>query len=174
MARAFGRGQAAWYSAAIMRRIDRLDLITLPLRTAVLLVLLLSAYYLGYGSPVQEWRKESPGLGVVAKYTRNGRPWRIFYDRDLDRKWDQWIDERGGGPYIVSIDDDRDGKPDRDEDEFGAAMSSWRAAELRARKSFIEFVWNPTQLEYVALALLLYTMFEFAVRSVTQNRDEPT
>ncbi len=153
-----------------MRGINRLDLITLPLRTAVLLVLLLSAYYLGYGSPLQEWRKELPGRGVVAKYTRDGRPWRIFYDRDLDRKWDQWVDERGGPPYIVSFDDNRDGRPDRDEDEFGVAMPSWRAAELRAGKSLFEFVRTPRQLEYVALALLLYTMFEIAVRSLTQAR----
>jgi hypothetical protein len=152
-----------------MQRAGWLDLITLPLRTAVLLLLTFSAYYLGYGSPQEEWRKESPETGVVARYTRDGRPWRIFYDRDADRRWDQWIDERGGPPYIVSIDDNGDGQPDRDVDEFGTAMTAWRASQLRATKTFWEFVTNPRQLQYVALAILMYTLFEFAIRSLTKN-----
>jgi hypothetical protein len=142
----------------------RLDLITLPLRATVLLVLLWMAYYFGYGSPLEVWRRESVENGVVAKYSRNGRPWQIFYDRDRDRKWDMWIDERGGPPYIVSIDDNDDGDPDRDEDEFGTALPVWRVSRLRAEKTFVEFIHNARQLQYMGLAVLLYTLLEFGVR----------
>jgi hypothetical protein len=144
--------------------LSRLELITLPIRTLVLLFLLYGAYYFGYGTPTEEWRKETPG-GVVARYTRNGRPWRIFYDRDRDRKWDMWIDERAGTPFIVSIDDNRDGSPDRDEDEFGNRLSSWQGAGIRARKTFSDFVRNPRQWQYAGLALMLYTMLELIIRS---------
>lgn len=145
----------------------RIELITLPLRTVVLLFLLYAAYYFGYGTPLEEWRKESPETGVVAKYTRNGRPWRIFYDRDRDRKWDMWIDQRAGHPFIVSIDDNYDGEPDRDEDEFGQPLSPWRGAQLRAEKTLVEFLGNARQLQYIALALMLYTLLEFVIRSAT-------
>ena len=91
-----------------------LELITLPLRTVVLLVLLLMAYYAGYGAPEQVWRKESPEGGVVAKYTRNGLPWRT---------------------------------------------------ELRAEKTFLDFISNSRQVQYTAIALMVYTLLEFAVRS---------
>lgn len=148
----------------------RLELITLPIRTAVLLFLLYAAYSFGYGPPVEQWRKDTPETGTVAKYTRNGRPWRVFYDRDRDKKWDMWIDERAGAPYIVSVDDDRDGEPDRDEDEFGNRLSSWRAAELRAYKTFAEFLTNARQVQYTALAFMLYTLLEFAIRSMTGER----
>jgi hypothetical protein len=142
----------------------RLELITLPIRALVLLFLLYGAYYFAYGTPIEEWRKESSGA-VVARYTRSGRPWRIFYDRDRDRQWDMWIDERAGTPIIVSIDDDRDGLPDRDEDEFGNPLSSWQGAGIRARKTFSEFVRNPQQWQYLALALMLYTLLELFIRS---------
>jgi len=147
----------------------RLELITLPLRTGVLLVLLYGAYYFGYGSPLLEWRKESMETGVVAKYTRDGRAWRIFYDRNNDRKWDMWIDERAGPPLIVSIDDNFDGEPDRDEDEFGNPLSAWQGAELRAKKTFSDLVHNPRQWQYVAIALMLYTLLELAIRTMTTN-----
>ena len=84
---------------------------TLPVRTTFLLLLFGAAYYLGYGTLRQEWRKDSPGSGIVAQYSRNGRPWRTFYDRNRDGKWDLWIDERAGHPYIISIDEDGDGVP---------------------------------------------------------------
>jgi hypothetical protein len=142
-----------------------LDLITLPLRTAVLLLLFGIAYYYGYGIPHEEWRKESPETGVVACYSRNGRPWRTFSDRDRNRKWDVWSDERAGRPYIVSIDDDGDGEPEREEDELGSPLSAWRVAELRARKTLVEFLHNRRQLVYSGLALLLYATLEFIVRS---------
>ena len=150
--------------------LKKLELITLPLRASVLLVLLWLAYYFGYGTPLEEWRRESPESGVVAKYTRNGRPWRIFYDRDKDRKWDMWIDERGGPPYIVSIDDNRDGEPDREEDEFGIALPAWRGSQVRAEKTFVEFLHNAKQLQYTGLAVLLYTLLEYAIRSMTSER----
>lgn len=95
-----------------------LDLVTLPIRAGVLLILWGLAYYHGYGTPREEWRKESPETGLAARYTRNGRPWRIFCDLDRSGKWDRRVDERSGRPYIVSIDDDGDGKPDREEDEW--------------------------------------------------------
>lgn len=148
----------------------RLELITLPIRTLVLLFLFYAAYSLGYGTPVEQWRKDTPESGVVARYTRNGRPWRIFYDRDRDNKWDMWIDERAESPYIVSIDDNHDGQPDRDEDEFGNPLSAWRAAELRAHKTWVEYLANPKQLQYTGLAFILYTLLEFVVRSMTSER----
>ena len=124
------------------------------------------AYYYGYGIPLEEWRKESPEMGVVASYSRNGRPWRTFYDRDRNRKWDVWIDERAGRPYIVSIDDDGDGEPDHEEDELGSPLSAWRVAELRARKTLVEFLHNRRQLVYSGLAILLYATLEFIIRSL--------
>jgi len=149
---------------------SRLELITLPVRTAVLLILFYGAYYFGYGTPVELWRKDSPETGVVAKYTRNGRDWRVFHDRNRDRKWDMWIDERGGPPLIVSIDDNHDGQPDRDEDELGNRLTSWQGAQLRARKTFTDFLHNPQQWQYAAIALMLYTLLELAIRSVTGPR----
>jgi hypothetical protein len=128
------------------------------------------AYYLGYGPPVQDWRRESAETGAVARYTRDGRPWRLFYDRDLDRRWDMWIDERAGPPYIVSIDDTRDGNPDRHEDEFGNPLSGWHLSELRAEKTFSEFLASARQLQYTAIALMIYTLLEFAVRSATREK----
>ena len=145
-----------------------LDLVTLPIRTGVLLSLWGMAYYCGYGSPQEEWRKESPEMGVVARYTRNGRPWRIFYDRDRNRKWDMWIDERNGYPYIVSIDDDGDGKPDREQDEWGNRLSAREMAALRARKTLIEFLHNSRQLVYTVLATFLYGLLEFMVRLLSR------
>jgi hypothetical protein len=144
-----------------------LDLVTLPIRTGVLLSLCGMAYYFGYGKPQEEWRKESPEMGVVARYTRNGRPWRTFYDRDRNCKWDIWIDERDGRPYIVSIDDDGDGKPDREEDELGNRLSARQMAELRARKTLAEFLHNSRQLVYTGLATFLYGLLEFMVRRLS-------
>jgi hypothetical protein len=153
-----------------MRRKIPVELLTLPLRTAVLLFLLWGAYYFGYGNPQLDWRQESPETGVVAKYSRNNRPWRTFYDRNLDRKWDKWIDERGGSPPIVSIDDNGDGQPDRDEDESGKPIPSWRASQLRAAKTFSEFIHNPLQVQFTAFALLLYAGLEFAIRWITSPK----
>ncbi len=144
-----------------------LELITLPLRTAVLLFLVWGAYSFGYGSPQLEWRRTFPENGVVAKYSRNNRPWRIFYDRDGDKKWDMWVDERGGSQSIVSIDDNADGEPDRDQDEFGKPLSTWTVAELRAEKTFGEFIHNARQVAYTGLAISLYALLEFAIRSIT-------
>jgi hypothetical protein len=146
--------------------VRRLDLITLPLRATVLIILLWLAYYLGYGDPVEEWRRESPETGVVARYSRNGRPWRIFYDRDRDRQWDMWIDERVGPPLIVSIDDDGDGRPDRDENEFGQPISRWQGSEWRAQKTAVDFFSNPRQLQYIGIALMIYTLLELGARTI--------
>lgn len=143
----------------------RLDLLTLPIRTVVLLLLLYGAYSFGYGEPVEEWRRETEEGGVVARYTRDGRPWQIFYDRNRDRQWDMWIDERGGSPTIVSIDDNGDGRADRDEDEFGNPLSGWDASQLRAKKTFSEFFQTPRQWQYASLALMLYTLLELFIRS---------
>ena len=145
-----------------------LELLTLPLRAAVLLFLLLGAYDIGYGNPQLEWRRESPETGVVAKYSRNNRPWRTFYDRNSDRKWDKWVDERAGSPVIVSIDEDGDGRPDRDEDESGHPISAARAAQLRAEKTFWEFVHNARQVQLTALAVTVYVFLEFVIRSMTR------
>jgi len=144
----------------------RIELLTLPLRSAVLLFLLWGAYYAGDGNPQLDWRKESE-TGVVAKYSRNNRDWRIFYDRNRDKQWDMWIDERGGSNLIVSIDDDGDGEPDRDEDEFGNRLSAWSVAQLRAEKTFGEFIHNARQVQYTGLAMALYILLEFAIRSLT-------
>ena len=149
--------------------IRRLELITLPLRTAVLLVLVGLAYFYGFGAPIEDWRKDSPETGVVARYTRDGRPWRIFYDRNHDRKWDMWIDERAGPPLLVSMDTDGDGQPDQDQDEFGTPIPSWRAAQIRAFKTASEFLNNPRQLQYTAIALMIYVLLEFLIRSNTQK-----
>jgi hypothetical protein len=151
----------------------KLDLITLPLRAAVFIILIWLAYYFGYGNPFEEWRQESPETGVVARYSRNGRPWRIFYDRDLDRRWDMWIDERGGPPLIVSIDDDGDGRPDREEDEFGEPITVWKGSQWRAEKTAVEFFHNARQLQYMGLAVLLYTLLELGVRSFAGGREVP-
>lgn len=145
----------------------KLEFLTLPLRALVLLFLLYGAYYFGSASPIEDYRKESAETGVVAKYSRSGEPWRIFYDRDRDRQWDMWIDQRGGPPYIVSIDDNRDGDPDRDEDEFGNPISARGLAQLRAEKTFFELLNNPTLLQYAGLAVMMYTLLEFAARSLT-------
>ncbi len=148
----------------------QLELITLPMRTLVLLFLLYGAYYFGYGTPLQEWRKDSPETGVVAKYTRDGRPWRVFYDLDRDRMWDMWIDERVGPPYIVSIDDNHDGQIDREEDEFGNPLSSWKGAQIKAQKTLIDYVNNALQLQYTAIAFMIYTLLELAIRSSTSEK----
>jgi hypothetical protein len=150
---------------------SKLELITLPIRTAVLLFLLWLAYFYGFGNPLEEWRRETTEDGVVAKYSRDGRDWRIFYDRNRDREWDMWIDERGGPPLIVDIDDDFDGRPDRHEDELGQPLSTWRGAGLRAQKTFGEFFRNPRQLQYTGLAFMLYILMEFAIRWATASRD---
>ena len=148
--------------------LKRLELITLPLRTAVLLVLLLLAYYFGFSNPTEESRTESTATGVVARFSRDGRPWRIFYDRNRDRKWDMWIDERGGAPLLVSVDTDGDGRADLDQDEFGKSIPSWRSAGMRASKTAGEFFKNPRQLQYTAIAVMLYVLLEFLIRSLTQ------
>ena len=132
-----------------------LELITLPLRTAILLFLLGAAYYFGQGSPQEEWRETSPETGVVRGYSRNDRPWRIFYDRDMNGQWDMWIDVRAGIPYLVSIDEDGNGRADREEDELGQRLSAWRAAEIKGHKTLIEFLHSRSQLAYVGLAMLI-------------------
>ena len=146
----------------------RIELITLPLRTVVLLVLVLLAYYFGFGNPTEESRTESPSTGVIDRYTRDGRPWRIFYDRNRDRQWDMWIDERGGAPLLISIDTNGDGRPDLDQDEFGRPVPAWRSAGIRAAKTAGEFFRNPRQLQYTAIAVMLYVLLEFLIRSQTQ------
>jgi hypothetical protein len=140
------------------------EIVTLPVRTGFLLLLFGAAYYLGYGTLREEWRKDSPGSGIVARYSRNGLPWRTFCDRNRDGKWDMWIDERAGHPYIVSIDEDGDGKPDRDEDERGRPLSAWRASKLRSYKTILEFLHNRRQMAFTGLAILLYAVLEFVVR----------
>ncbi len=75
-----------------------------------------------------------------------------------------WIDERAGHPYIVSIDEDGDGKPDRDEDERGRPLSAWRASKLRSYKTILEFLHNRRQMAFTGLAILLYAVLEFVVR----------
>jgi len=147
----------------------RIELLTLPIRTTVLLFLLWGAYYAGDGDPQLDWRKETES-GVVAKYSRNNRAWRIFYDRNRDKRWDMWIDERGGSNLIVSLDDNGDGEPDRDEDAFGNRLSAWTSARLRAEKTFIEFIHNPRQVQFTGLALTVYILLEFAIRSYTANQ----
>jgi hypothetical protein len=80
-----------------------------------------------------------------------------------------WIDERAGHPYIVSIDEDGDGKPDQDEDERGKTLSAWRASELRSYKTILEFLHNRRQLAFSGLAVLLYAVLEFAVRTYLRS-----
>ena len=80
-----------------------------------------------------------------------------------------WIDERVGPPLIVSIDDNRDGQADRETDEFGNAVSMWRSSQLRAWKTAVEFFHNPRQLQYVGLAVLLYTLLELGARSISNE-----
>lgn len=133
------------------------------------MILWAAAYYYGYGTPHEEWRKQSPGTGLVARYTRNNRSWRTFFDRDLNGKWDMWIDERAGHPFIVSIDNDGDGKPDGEEDESGRPLSASRVAELQAYKTLVEFFHNRRQLAYSGLALAFYCLLEFTVRSLNRS-----
>lgn len=147
---------------------SRLELITLPLRTVVLLFLLWAAYHFGNDNPLLDSRTDTPETGVVANYSRNGRPFRIFYDRDRDKRWDMWIDARSGAPPIVSIDDNGDGQPDRFEDESGRPLSAWQLAQLRLKKGFVEFVRNSRHVQYTGLALLLYILLEFGIRLVTR------
>lgn len=146
-----------------------LDTITLPLRAGVLLALLGSAYFFGFPAPFEEWRKSSAETGTVARYSRNGRPWRIYYDRNLDRRWDMWIDERGGPPLIVSVDDDGDGEPERERDEFGNPLSPWRSAQLKADKTLVEFFHNPAQLSYTGIAVAVYMGLEFVIRVLSRR-----
>jgi hypothetical protein len=146
------------------------DLITLPVRSAVFLLLWAMAYYYGYGTLREESREESSETGVMVRYTRNGRPWRTLCDRDKDGKWDVWIDERAGQPYIVSIDTDGDGRADRDQDESGNLLSGGRAAKLRAYKTLIEFLHNRRQLAYAGLAIVAYGLLELLVRLSIQRR----
>jgi hypothetical protein len=140
------------------------DFLTLPARATFLLLLFGLAYYLGYGTPKEDWRKDSPETGVVVRYTRNGRSWRICYDRDRNQKWDMWIDERAGQPYIVTIDDNGDGRPERKLDEWGNALSARQLSTLRSYKTLIEFLHNPRQLVYAVLAALIYGALEFLIR----------
>jgi hypothetical protein len=146
-----------------------IDLISLPLRAAVLLILLGLAYYLGYGTIYAEWQKDTPETGIMVRYTRNGRPWRRFYDFDRNGKWDKWTDERAGSPYIVSFDDDGDGKVDREEDEMGRPLSAHQTAMQRSYKTLVEFLHNPTQLRYSALAIFVYGFLEFWIRRLVRH-----
>jgi hypothetical protein len=148
-----------------------LELVTLPLRTIVLLFLFWAAYYLGNSNPQLDWRKESPESGVIAKYSRNNRPWRVFHDRNSDKVWDMWIDERGGAPVLVSVDDNGDGRPDRDQDEFGKPVDAWEASKRRARKTLDDFYHNPRQIQFTGFALMLYVLLEFAIRSTTAKKN---
>ena len=145
------------------------ELVLLPVRAGFLLLLLGMAYTLGYGTLREDWRKDSPDSGIVARYSRNGRPWRTFCDRNRTGKWDMWIDERAGHPYIVSIDDNGHGKPDRDQDEWGRPLSTWQVSKLRSYKTFIEFLHNRRQVAFSALAILLYAALELAIRIGTSR-----
>lgn len=145
------------------------DVVTLPIRAGVLLSLWAIAYSCGYGIPKEEWKKESPETGLVVRYSRNNRPWRTFNDRDRNGKWDRWIDERAGHPFIVSIDDDGDGKPDREEDELGRRLSASYLSALRAHKTLVEFLHNRRQLVYSGLVVLFYGFLELAVRVVARR-----
>lgn len=137
---------------------------TLPVRATFLVFLFGMAYYLGYGTPQEAWRKASRENGIEARYTRNGRLWRTFCDRNQNGTWDMWIDERAGHPYIVSTDEDGDGMPDRDLDETGKPLSAWSASQLRSYKTVVEFLHNRRQLAYFGLAILLYSALEFTIR----------
>lgn len=109
-------------------------------------------------------------MGVVVRYTRNGRPWRTVCDRDRNGQWDVWIDERAGRPFIVSIDTNGDGKPDREEDESGKTLSGAQAAKLRASKTLVEFLHNPRQLAYTGMAIVVYGLLELCVRLSIHRR----
>ena len=89
----------------------------------------------------------------------------MFYDTDRDRRWDMWIDERGGPPLLVSIDTDKDGVADLNQDEFGNTVPAWRSAQIRAAKTARDFLGNPRQLQYTAVAFMLYVLLEFLIRS---------
>ena len=145
------------------------EIVTLPVRAGLLLLLFAAAYYLGYGTLREETREESPGSGTMVRYSRNGRPWRTFCDRNRDGKWDMWIDERAGHPYIVSLDDDGDGRPDRDEDEWGRSLSTWQVSKLRSYKTILEFLHNRRQMAFSGLAILLYAVMEFTVRTYLRS-----
>ena len=145
------------------------DLISLTLRSAALFILLALAYYFGYGTLHKDWGQDSPETGVTVRYTRNGRPWRTYYDFDRNGKWDKWIDERAGSPSIVSFDDNGDGKVDREEDEMGRPLSPRQTAKLRFHKTFVEFFHNPMQLFYSALAIFLYGLLEFWIRRLVRR-----
>lgn len=136
----------------------------LPLRATLLLSLMGMAYWLGYGTLREEWRKDSPETGISACFARNGRRWRVFCDRDRNGRWDMWIDERAGHPYLVSIDDNGDGKPDRVEDEWGISLSGWQLAKLQGYKTLVEFLHNRLQLLYSLLAFVIYGILELIVR----------
>ena len=140
------------------------DLISLPLRAAALLILLGLAYFLGYGTLQADSNQDSPETGVVVRYTRNGRPWRTFCDLDRNGSWDKWIDERAGPPFIISFDNDGDGKADREEDELGRPLPPPQAAMRRSYKTMVEFLHNPMQLLYFAVAIFVYGFFEFWIR----------
>jgi len=140
------------------------NLISLPLRTSVLLISFGLAYYFGYGTLHVDWSQNSLETGVVVRYTRNGRPWRTFCDLDRNGKWDKWIDERAGPPQIISFDDNGDGKADREEDELGRPLSVRQTTMLRSKKTFVEYLHNPIQLLYSALAIFVYGLFEFWIR----------
>ena len=75
-----------------------------------------------------------------------------------------WIDERAGHPYIVSMDEDGDGMPDRDQDERGKPLSPWSASQRRSYKTMVEFVHNRRPLADFGLDLLLYSALEFTIR----------
>ena len=144
------------------------DLISLPLRAAALFILLGLAYYFGYGTLRVDSSRDSTETGVVVRYTRNGRPWRTFFDYDRNGKWEKWIDERPGSPAIVSFDDDGDGKADREEDETGRPLSAKQAAIQRSSKTLVEFLHNPTQWVYCVIAIFVYGFFEFWIRRLVR------
>ena len=80
-----------------------------------------------------------------------------------------WIDERAGHPFIVSLDDDGDGRPDRDEDEWGRSLSTWQVSKLRSYKTILEFLHNRRQMAFSGLAILLYAVMEFTVRTYLRS-----
>lgn len=148
----------------------RSELVTLPFRTAFLLLLLWIAYTQGDTVPVEASRTDTGQGPITARFDKSGRPWRTVQDRDRDGRWDVWIDERNGRPFVVSVDTNADGRPDRDNDESGSAMSLWRAASLRASKSAAEFFQNSKQVQYTGLAVTVYIFLEFAARAWMRPR----
>ena len=147
------------------------DFLTLPVRSTAFLLLWTMAYYYGYGTIREASREESTQMGVLIRYTRNDRPWRTVCDRNRDGKWDVWIDQRAGKPYIVSSDTDGDGKINCEEDESGEALSAGQAAKLRASKTLIEYLHNRRQLAYTGLAIVVYAFLELFVRmSISRSR----